>query len=156
MDLKGSNLTKGKDCFKLFNRGVVETLEIIKREQLYTPSPQKEENIILAYDQYYSKVQSDLGHYFKTLFRLVRFIDEAQHFSGSEDNVMEQKKFYTGILRAQLSTYEEILMAYNAVGQYGKKFRLLIQKYDLLKNCDYSKVENGDLIKLKINSDRHL
>ena len=73
MDLKGSNLTKGKDCFKLFNRGVVETLEIIKREQLYTPSPQKEENIILAYDQYYSKVQSDLGHYFKTLFCFLPF-----------------------------------------------------------------------------------
>jgi len=159
IDLVGTKETLGRDCFKLFNEGIKKIYIQERRSRLYNPKSdagvsaemfEKLEDEIAAYDKYFSRAKSDLGHYFKTLYRIVRFIDEANHFSDAESPVMDQKKFYTGILRSQLSTYEEILIAYNALGKYGNKFKLLIQKYDLLKNCDYSQMENGELIKLKI------
>ncbi len=40
------------------------------------------------------------------------------------------------MLRAQLSNYEILLLAYNGLHPYGKKFHRLIEKYELLKNLN--------------------
>lgn len=73
--------------------------------------------------------QSDLGHYFRNLYTISKFI----HQSDSED-----KQKYFGILRAQLSSHEQLLLFYNCLSTYGeKKFKPLVEKYQLLKNVPF-------------------
>jgi hypothetical protein len=40
------------------------------------------------------------------------------------------------ILRAQLSNYEILFLAYNGMHEYGKKFYNFIEKYELLKSLN--------------------
>lgn len=65
------------------------------------------------------------------LLHIVKFIDRDKQLS------MEDKKHYASLLRAQLSTFELLLIFYNAMSTYGiKKFKPLIDKYDLLQNMN--------------------
>jgi len=79
-----------------------------------------------AYFSFFENYQSDLGHYFRTLYNLIRFVDE---------KFIENPRYYTNLIRAQLSTYEHLMIFYNGISQYGeKKFKPLIEKYSLLNN----------------------
>jgi len=91
---------------------------------------QGKELLLIIYDHYFHIHQSDLGHYFRHLYHIVNFVEKA-------DIGTEQKKTYIKILRAQLSNYELLLLAYNALHSYGSdKFYPLIEKYQLLKNLN--------------------
>lgn len=71
-----------------------------------------------AYDDWYDRSKTDLGHYFPSLYHIVKVVD------GSE---IEDKKTYIGILRAQLSSPELSLMFHNMVGPgLGKFFPLIV------------------------------
>ena len=79
-----------------------------------------------AYFSFFENYQSDLGHYFRTLYNLIRFVDE---------KFIDNPRYYTNLIRAQLSTYEHLMLFYNGISQYGeKKFKPLIEKYSLLNN----------------------
>lgn len=69
-----------------------------------------------------------LDHYYRHLFRIFKYIDDA------EGNVIsDEKKYeYTGIVRATLSQYELIMLFYSAFSHPG--FKKLIEKYALLQN----------------------
>jgi Putative phage abortive infection protein len=78
-----------------------------------------------AYQVVYAKFDSYLGHYFRTLYNLVKLVDR----SGVSD-----KRFYMNLVRAQLSNQELLLLFYNCQTKYGsEKFKPLIEKYALLK-----------------------
>jgi Putative phage abortive infection protein len=83
----------------------------------------------IAYEVFFRDHQHEVGHYFRTLYRIVRFIDE-----GAVDG----KRWYTGILRAQLSTFEITLLFYNCLSDVGRDFKRYVEKYCLLDNlnCD--------------------
>ena len=49
---------------------------------------------------------------------------------------VEKKGAYTGILRAQLSSYELLLMFYGTVHPKGEKLYPLLHDYAMLKNLD--------------------
>jgi hypothetical protein len=68
---------------------------------------------------------SDFGHYFRTLYHLIEFIDQS---------FIDEKAYYVGIVRAQLSTDELTLLFYNGLSEQGENFKPLIEKYALLKN----------------------
>lgn len=79
-----------------------------------------------SYDSFYTHYQGSLGHYFRTLYNLVKLVES----SNAAD-----KNFYTNLIRAQLSDHETLLLFYNCAEGPGKeKFKPLVEKYGLLKN----------------------
>lgn len=84
------------------------------------------------YLHYFQIYHATLGHYFRNLYHIVVYIDKSK-LSKSD------KIEYLKILRAQLSNYEILLLAYNGMSVYGKKFKPLIEKYKLLKNLNFEK-----------------
>lgn len=79
-----------------------------------------------AWKRTYGYYRNDLGHYFRFLYHVVRFVDRA---AGIE------KYFYARLVRALLSESELTLVALNcAYGEGEEKFKPLIERYALLHN----------------------
>lgn len=98
------------------------------------------------YDYYFHIHHSSLGHYFRNLFYLVKYVDDsrfAQNF----------KNRHIKILRAQLSNYELLLLSYNCLHDYGERFYPLVEKYELLKSLNNEKRLPEDYIKRIIDTD---
>ena len=68
------------------------------------------------YTQFYIANKETIAHYFRTLYRLYRLIEETGYKP-------EEKMSYAKIVRAQLSESELFFLNYNACTTYGKKFR---------------------------------
>lgn len=74
-----------------------------------------------AYDKLYGKHQAALGHYFRHLFRIVRFIDKSDR---------ENKVYYIKLVRAQMSDFELLLLFYNCLTSTGRRhFKGLVEKF---------------------------
>ena len=75
-----------------------------------------------------------LDHYFRYLYRIMRFVDEANFLDrNSSDKTIRAK--YMGILRATLSPYELVLLFYNDLSKYGnEKVKPLIENYSFFKS----------------------
>lgn len=70
-----------------------------------------------------------LDHYFRHLYRLIKYIDDSELVGGSK------KYEYTSIVRAGLSQYELIMLFYNCLSSNGiEKFKPLIEKYAIFNN----------------------
>jgi hypothetical protein len=65
----------------------------------------------------------------------------------------KQKKANLRILRAQLSNYEILVLAYNGLSWPGKNFKPLIEKYELLKNLNFENTLSRVYIKRIIEPD---
>lgn len=87
--------------------------------------------IRLAYLEFYQMYQADLGHYFRFLYNILKYVD-----ASDRDDV--DKQLYSNLLRAQLSVDELVLLAYNCFGPGREKFKPLVEKYDLLQNLESS------------------
>lgn len=82
--------------------------------------------VIDDYETQYSKYHEQLGRYFRHLYRIFKFI----HLSN-----IENKKWYASIIRAQLTSAEQIVLFYNCLSCHGKeKFKPLVEEYSLLNN----------------------
>lgn len=88
------------------------------------------ERLNLVYQTFYFYQKSILSHYFINLYNIVKIVDENKLLD------LEQKKNYIRIIRAQLSQYELVILAYNGMSEFGKNFYPLINKYELLQNID--------------------
>ncbi|WP_261511624.1 putative phage abortive infection protein [Chryseobacterium paludis] len=96
-----------------------------------------EKDLILVYDRLYQNNKDILGHYFRTLYHIIKLVHET-------DGV--DRKRYISIIRAQLSNSEQILLFYNCLHENGKeKFKPLIEIYSLLHNIDLSFLPNMEL-----------
>jgi hypothetical protein len=131
--------TSGRDCFVIFYKRLSNHLySIIDSEgtgmkELINASIIE---TVEAYDKLYSEDKSDMSHYFRTIYHIIKFIDTSN---------IENKKQYISIARAQLSSYEQILIFYNCLHENGnEKFKPLIEKYALFKNIDGSLVINQE------------
>jgi len=79
-------------------------------------------------ETFFRDYQSHIGHYFRNLYNIIKFVDKSD---------INDKKFYTNLVRAQLSSNELRLLFYNCLSIYGnEKFKPLIEKYALLKNME--------------------
>lgn len=106
------------------------------------------EDLIKRYNKIYELFQTDLGHYFRHLYRIIKLIDE-QKFNIESDPVDFNIKFgYTSLLRAQISDFELQWLFYNGLSGYGVKFKPLIEKYGLLKNLLVGSLPNAEHHKL--------
>ncbi len=145
-----SYTTKGRDCFKEFYKrfsdkfnyatGNVINPDFMKYEPSKGEVPglnsspnekveedkKKIETINHAYLEFYKANQAEVGHYFRSMYNIIKFI----HKSNIED-----KRLYSNLLRAQLSVNELTLLFYNCLSDMGnKKFKSLVEKYALLKS----------------------
>lgn len=118
---RGGATTRGRDCFKVFwqrFRGV------------YLDRAAPSDNIGLdkvneIYLNFFSDHQSEIGHYFRSLYNVVKFVKQSD---------MEDKRLYTNLIRAQLSSYELVLLFYNCLSDLGsEKFKPLIEEFALFK-----------------------
>lgn len=92
----------------------------------------KESLLLENYQTIYDKEQASLGHYFRNLYHVVKYV----HISDLIET--KEKYYYISILRAQLSAYELVLLTYNClVEDLGyPKFKFLVDRYDLLQNMN--------------------
>ncbi|MHB9474269.1 putative phage abortive infection protein [Mesorhizobium sp. W016] len=111
----------GRDCFKHMTTQL--------QNHWKEASPKRPVNnparINAAYKQFYEKWRKDLGHYFRYLYNLIRFIDNA----GVSPRYMK-------LVRAQLSDYELVILFYNCLTPAGFKFKHYAEKYTLFDNLD--------------------
>ena len=122
--VRSSNETtkSGRDCFVSFYWGFKNMYNAVRKKH----TDMDELNLIIsAYSQYYKRHQSDLGHYFRNLYHIVKFVDQSS---------IKNKSDYTSLIRAQLSSHELLMLFYNCLTTYGSKFKPLIEDYHLLKN----------------------
>ena len=115
------NTKKGKACLK-------NHMDALKNKwPKFANDPSDEaDKIAKCYQLWYSEKYTDVAHYFRMLYTIVKFVD---------DSNMVNKKQYTNIVRAQLSAQEQMLLFYNGLSKYGnEKFKPLTVKYELLEN----------------------
>jgi hypothetical protein len=79
-----------------------------------------------AYEEIYKDNRNDLGHYFRSLYNILRFISE----SGRDD-----KFDYARIVRAQLSDYELAINCLNCLSEHGvEKMKPHVEEFSILDN----------------------
>lgn len=101
-------------------------------KEMKTSLSYKESVAIENYSTIFNKEQASLGHYFRHLYHIVKYIHKSDLISD------KQKKHYASLLRAQLSAFELVLLLYNClVEDLGyPKFKYFVDKYDLLQNMN--------------------
>ena len=128
---KASGLVKGRACFKYY----LESLEkeyfdyVVDFGNEDTDSKKTDkERINEAYLATFKEFQAELGHYFRFLYNIFKFI----HRDVADE---DQQKFYAKLVRSQLSNYELALLFYNCQSDLGSiKFELFVEQFALLKN----------------------
>ncbi|MFC5625262.1 putative phage abortive infection protein [Algoriphagus winogradskyi] len=128
---------KGRDVFK---KWFIELSGIIEQ--------QPDKGYLDHYLDIYSIIQTDFGHYFRNLYRIIKFIDEA-NFNSEPTEDFNIKYSYTSMVRAQLSDFELLFLFYNCLSVNGiEKFKPLVEKYCLFKNLPQEKLHDPLLIEL--------
>lgn len=83
-----------------------------------------------------------LGRYYRHLFQIVKYVD------GLDDDLYEEKNWkneFIGLLRSQMSDYEQVLLYYNAQSSIGAAWneKHYIERYRLIKNIPFNIVHGG-------------
>ncbi len=92
---------------------------------------------IKTFDDIQEIYKSDLHHYFRFIYRVIKFVKES-------DIEESQKYSYTSMFRAMFNPYELALIFYNGLHNNGKdKFKPLLEEYSFLKNLDISLLLNS-------------
>ncbi len=100
------------------------------------------QNLIkVAYLKTHEISNNGFSHYFRNLYHVYRFLDEAENLTNDE------KKKYSRIIRAQLSNEELLATLYNCLApktahqEFGfPKMLRLVRDYDILQNIDHRSV----------------
>ena len=114
---------KGRECFiALYND--LQREYTVKENQ--APNGKLLPLCLAAYERFADYRQESVGHYFRTFYNIVKFIEKSQ---------VEDKQTYINILRAQLSSSELYLLFYNCLSKYGsQKFKPYVEQFGLLEN----------------------
>lgn len=109
------------------------SIDNFKRRTITSKSKKINSRFQSIYDFVYFRFNSDYGHYFRNLYRMVKMIDEKK-FSKDPNVDFEIKYSYTSILRAQLSDNEIAWLYFNCISDKGiEKFKPLLEKYSFFK-----------------------
>lgn len=100
-----------------------------------------------SFDKYYNGHQSNLGHYYRHIFMIIKYIN------GQKMLTYLEKWEYSKLLRTQLSNHEQELLFLNSICVLGRDWELkhivsenddekenerFITKYDLIRNVSKS------------------
>lgn len=123
---KNNIIASGRDCFSVIYKKLDEVYDRNKKD-----NNDSLEYVNAVYKNFSNQYSQDLGHYFRYLYNIFKFIDE----SNADD-----KKLYTNIVRAQLSDYELLLLFYNSLSPEYSRFLTYINRYSLLNNLKNDKL----------------
>ncbi|MFY0253676.1 putative phage abortive infection protein [Chitinophaga sp. 30R24] len=126
------DVRNGRDCFTYFYERFANYYHAEKNSRDTSTIGSELSIIQESYDKFYSQFQFDLGHYFRNLYHVVKFVNRSS---------ISNKQEYISLIRAQLSSHEILVLFYNGLSYNGTKFKPLIEKYHLLKN-----MPKGDLL----------
>lgn len=123
-------MIKGRDFFahihSLFS---VEVKNFKKNNKITEITADNFDDVFLVF---FESHKSDLSHYYRTIYNLLKCVDNSD---------IENKKFYTDIFRAQLSSYEILFLHYDCKSSLGKeKLAPLLEKYNVLKHLTGSEI----------------
>lgn len=119
---ENNKITKGRDCFQVFYKRFK---KLWGRNLEQFSGASELERINNTYLAFYEEHQSEFGHYFRSMYNIVKFVDNSP---------VENKRLYTNLVRAQISSFELALLFYNSLSDMGReKFKPLIEEYSLLK-----------------------
>jgi uncharacterized membrane protein len=124
----GEKEIKGRKCFKEF-------YENLQREYRHVGMCYRENEAMRineSYKSFYREHQYELGHYFRMLYNIVKLIKNS--------NIID-KRFYSNLVRAQLSSQEVLILFYNGLSDLGiEKLKPLIEEFSLLKTIPKSRL----------------
>lgn len=99
------------------------------------------ESAKLLYTLFINKYEYAIGHYFRHLFHILKFLDykecellEMKESDNEKDNIREEFQYYSNFIQAQMNLPELFLIFYNSLA-YPKLQNLLI-KYNFLENLN--------------------
>ena len=117
----------GRDCFPIYYSFLNKEIRLNIENKLQNDLTFTSDEIIKqSYESFYDKYQSDLAHYFRVIYNILKFVDQAN---------IENKGFYSNILRALMSSHELLLLKYNSESIYGKnKLKPFLIKFKILKH----------------------
>ena len=130
-DLYLETTIRGRDCFRVLYD------EELRRYYKPIKEPRPLEEIKDAYSRFNDNNQHYVGHYFRNFYRILKFVDE----SAME---VKDKKEYAGILRAQMSSYELLLMFYSTLHPIGENLMRLVERYQMFNNLEKNKLFNRE------------
>lgn len=97
------------------------------------------DDIRAAYRTFYGFWEPQLGPYFRTLYNILKFVSTS---------TVSDKRRYTNVLRAQLSSQELDLVFCNLLGDWSEKMRPLAAEFALLKHLPVNKWSSADARRL--------
>lgn len=126
------SLNEEKDFFENLYENLKSDIFFEEDETLY----EFHKKIVKKYENIFLIHRNNLSQYFKTIYRLLKMIDDCEHLTD------EEKVFYSKILRSQVTNSELLILYYNYHSNFGMKVQSLVLKYDFLKHLEtLSKVE---------------
>jgi hypothetical protein len=124
-------VTKGRDCFRVFLNRLQSRLEAEGADGNF-------EAFLTYYDLFYIEHQHEIGHYFRLMYNIIKLVS---HTDGID------KRFYTNLVRAQLSSAELMLLFYNGLSSWGnEKFKPMIEEFALLKTMPNATLPKDELL----------
>lgn len=109
---------KGRACFQHY-------LSELEGSLIKHGAIDKYDVFLSCYDIFYLEHQAELGHYFRLLYNIVKLVKRTDGID---------RRFYTNLVRAQLSSAELKLIFYNCLSSRGsEKFKPLVEEFALLK-----------------------
>jgi hypothetical protein len=126
------NQPEGRDCFQAFYHELHDHHRKLQSTPKGAQKESKDELIEAAFDLLWGKYQGILGHYFRNLYTLFKFVKASD---------VEDRRLYSNIVRAQLSDYELIILFYNCLSKFGKeKFKPMAEEFALFDNLPKEKL----------------
>ncbi|MCY4026056.1 MAG: putative phage abortive infection protein [Acidobacteria bacterium] len=89
---------------------------------------------IRAYDTFDRAHRPEVGHYFRNFYRVLKYVHETTLIDA------ENKASYTGVLRAQLSSHELVLLFYGTLHSVGEELKPLVEQYFIFDNLEFNRL----------------
>lgn len=116
-----TEVVRGRDVFEVLYKQL-KSLVMDKKEGFNSNT------VRAAYNEFYQKNSADLGHYFRNLYNVVKYV---HRHAGSH------REDYFSIIRAQLSSFELVLLHYNCWCGMGRgKFQEYVLEHNLLEHLE--------------------
>jgi len=109
---------------------------------VYEQNPYEKPSEIInkSFKLFYNENHHEIGHYLRHLYNIVKFVDNSTY-------PFHHKIIYLNLLRAQLSSYELLLLFYNCLSDDGnRRLKPLVEKYSILEAIPFD-----DLISKKLD-----
>ena len=132
----------GRECFDYMLRNL-RRIYMGAHEQFYAGMHSGDAREVMyewvndKYERFFAEYQSHVDHYFRHLYNVVKFVHQS-------DFSFEAKRFYTNLIRVQLSSDELGLLFYHSLSDQGNKFKNLVEKYALLEDMRFETLINKE------------